>query len=116
MRLHGAAKKHIVDKLRASYPYVDLVFGVDGIDRLPAMLVERLHRGKRYLKPRSSATPWWRSCPSGVIPASAPGCPSCMGCDNFCTYCIVPYVRGRERSRTPADVLAEFKTPGGAGL
>ena len=38
-----AQQKHIVDKLRASYPYVDLVFGVDGIDRLPAMLVERLH-------------------------------------------------------------------------
>ena len=45
-----AQQPHIVEKLRQSYPYVDLVFGVDGIDRLPALLAERIHRGKRYLE------------------------------------------------------------------
>ena len=45
-----AQQPHIVEKLRRSYPYVDLVFGVDGIDRLPAMLAERFRRGKRYLE------------------------------------------------------------------
>ena len=104
-----AQQKHIVDKLRASYPYVDLVFGVDGIDRLPAMLVERLHRGKRYLE-----TPVERNAVVEELPIRRDSgfrawLPIMYGCDNFCTYCIVPYVRGRERSRTPADVLAEFK-------
>ena len=105
-----AQQKHIVDKLRASYPYVDLVFGVDGIDRLPTMLVERLHRGKRYLE-----TPVERNAVVEELPIRRDSgfrawLPIMYGCDNFCTYCIVPYVRGRERSRTPADVLAEFKT------
>ena len=45
-----AQQEHIVEKLRQSYPYVDLVFGVDGIDRLPAMLAERIRKGKRYLE------------------------------------------------------------------
>ena len=74
-----AQQKHIVDKLRASYPYVDLVFGVDGIDRLPVMLVERLHRGKRYLETPVERNAVVEELPSGVIPASAPGCPSCTG-------------------------------------
>ena len=104
-----AQQKHIVDKLRASYPYVDLVFGVDGIDRLPAMLVERLHRGKRYLE-----TPVERNAVVEELPIRRDSgfrawLPIMYGCDNFCTYCIVPYVRGREKSRKPGDILAEFK-------
>ena len=85
-----AQQKHIVDKLRASYPYVDLVFGVDGIDRLPAMLVERLHRGKRYLE-----TPVERNAVVEELPIRRDSgfrawLPIMYGCDNFCTYCIVP--------------------------
>ena len=104
-----AQQKHIVDKLRASYPYVDLVFGVDGIDRLPAMLVERLHRGKRYLE-----TPVERNAVVEELPIRRDSgfrawLPIMYGCDNFCTYCIVPYVRGRERSRDPQAVLAEVR-------
>ena len=104
-----AQQKHIVDKLRASYPYVDLVFGVDGIDRLPAMLVERLHRGKRYLE-----TPVERNAVVEELPIRRDSgfrawLPIMYGCDNFCTYCIVPYVRGREKSRKPGDILAEFR-------
>ena len=105
-----AQQKHIVDKLRASYPYVDLVFGVDGIDRLPAMLVERLHRGKRYLETPAERNAVVEELPIRRDSGFRAWLPIMYGCDNFCTYCIVPYVRGRERSRTPADVLAEFKT------
>ena len=104
-----AQQKHIVDKLRASYPYVELVFGVDGIDRLPARLVERLHRGKRYLE-----TPVERNAVVEELPIRRDSgfrawLPIMYGCDNFCTYCIVPYVRGREKSRKPGDILAEFR-------
>ena len=83
-----ANQKQVVEKLRRSYPYVDLVFGVDGIDTLPALLARKLEEKKRILRA-------WL--------------PIMYGCDNFCTYCIVPYVRGREKSRRPGDILAEFK-------
>ena len=104
-----AQQPHIVEKLRQSYPYVDLVFGVDGIDRLPAMLAERLRRGKRYLQ-----TPEQRDAVVEELPIRRDSgfrawLPIMYGCDNFCTYCIVPYVRGRERSREPEAILAEFK-------
>lgn len=105
-----AQQQHIVDKLRASYPYVDLVFGVDGIDRLPAMLAERLNRGKRYLENPHQRDAVVEEMPIRRDSGFRAWLPIMYGCDNFCTYCIVPYVRGRERSREPGDVLAEFRT------
>ena len=104
-----ANQKHVVEKLRQSYPYVDLVFGVDGIDRLPAMLVERMHRGKRYLE-----TPVERNAVVEELPIRRDSgfrawLPIMYGCDNFCTYCIVPYVRGRERSRSIENIVEEVE-------
>lgn len=104
-----AQQQHIVDKLRKSYPYVDLVFGVDGIDRLPAMLAERFRRGKRYLEDPHSRNVVVEELPIRRDSGFRAWLPIMYGCDNFCTYCIVPYVRGRERSREPGDILAEFK-------
>ncbi len=104
-----AQQQHIVDKLRKSYPYVDLVFGVDGIDRLPSMLAERFRRGKRYLEDPHSRNAVVEDLPIRRDSGFRAWLPIMYGCDNFCTYCIVPYVRGRERSREPGDILAEFK-------
>ena len=104
-----AQQQPIVDKLRKSYPYVDLVFGVDGIDRLPAMLAERFRRGKRYLEEPHSRNAVVEELPIRRDSEFRAWLPIMYGCDNFCTYCIVPYVRGRERSREPGDILAEFK-------
>lgn len=110
-----AQQQHIVDKLRKSYPYVDLVFGVDGIDRLPAMLAERFRRGKRYLEDPHSRNAVVEDLPIRRDSGFRAWLPIMYGCDNFCTYCIVPYVRGRERSREPGDILAEFKQLIGQG-
>ena len=104
-----AQQPHIVEKLRQSYPYVDLVFGVDGIDRLPAMLAERVRRGKRYLETPAERNAVVEKMPIRRDSGFRAWLPIMYGCDNFCTYCIVPYVRGRERSREPAAILAEFK-------
>lgn len=104
-----AQQKHIVDKLRASYPYVDLVFGVDGIDRLPAMLVERLHRGKRYLETPAERNAVVEELPIRRDSGFRAWLPIMYGCDNFCTYCIVPYVRGRERSRGAEAICHEIE-------
>ena len=104
-----AQQEHIVEKLRQSYPYVDLVFGVDGIDRLPAMLVERIRKGKRYLEKPAERNTVVEELPIRRDSGFRAWLPIMYGCDNFCTYCIVPYVRGRERSREPAAILAEFR-------
>ena len=105
-----AQQPHIVDKLRRSYPYVDLVFGVDGIDRLPAMLAERFRKGRRYLEEPRTRNAVVEDLPIRRDSGFRAWLPIMYGCDNFCTYCIVPYVRGRERSREPDAILAEFRS------
>lgn len=104
-----AQQPHIVEKLRQSYPYVDLVFGVNGIDRLPSMLAERIRRGKRFLQQPEERSAVVEELPIRRDSGFRAWLPIMYGCDNFCTYCIVPYVRGRERSREPQAILAEFR-------
>ena len=105
-----AQQPRIVEKLRRSYPYVDLVFGVDGIDRLPAMLAERFRKGRRYLEEPRTRNAVVEDLPIRRDSGFRAWLPIMYGCDNFCTYCIVPYVRGRERSREPDAILAEFRS------
>ena len=104
-----AREQHVADKLRQSYRHVDLVFGPQVLWRFPELLRRvYLRRGRVF--------------ETGDVPgAIAEGLPvrrsgkvkawvSIMyGCNNFCTYCIVPYVRGRERSREPEAILAEIR-------
>ncbi|MCI2046734.1 MAG: tRNA (N6-isopentenyl adenosine(37)-C2)-methylthiotransferase MiaB [Faecalibacterium sp.] len=104
-----ANQQHIVDKLRKSYPYVDLVFGVDGIDTLPQLLSQKLEGKKRILLAPAQRPVIVEHIPVRRESDFRAWLPIMYGCDNFCTYCIVPYVRGREKSRRPADILAEFK-------
>ena len=104
-----ANQKHVVEKLRQSYPYVDLVFGVDGIDTLPGLIVRKLEKHKRILLDPAQRPVIVENLPIRRESEFRAWLPIMYGCDNFCTYCIVPYVRGREKSRRPADILAEFK-------
>ena len=97
-----AQQKHIVEKLRASYPYVDLVFGVDGIDRLPAMIAQRLQKGRRYLEDPRERNAVVEEMPIRRDSGFRARLPIMYGCDNFCTFCIIPFVRGRAISR-PVD-------------
>lgn len=96
-----AQQEHIVEKLRQSYPYVDLVFGVDGIDRLPAMLAERIRKGKRYLEKPAERNAVVEELPIRRDSGFRAWLPIMYGCDNFCTYCIVPYVRGGSAAASP---------------
>ena len=104
-----ANQKHVVEKLRQSYPYVDLVFGVDGIDTLPQLIAQKLQKHKRVLMEPAQRPVIVENIPIRRESEFRAWLPIMYGCDNFCTYCIVPYVRGRERSRTPAAILEEFK-------
>lgn len=100
---------HIVEKLKQSYPYVDLIFGTHVIHQLPQLLLSVLQQQKRvFYTPESD----------GVIAEGLPirrdgnlkaWVPIMYGCNNFCTYCIVPYVKGRERSRQPEAILKEVR-------
>ena len=104
-----ANQKHVVEKLRKSYPYVDLVFGVDGIDTLPQLIAQKLQKHKRVLMEPAQRPVIVENIPIRRESEFRAWLPIMYGCDNFCTYCIVPYVRGRERSRQPEDILAECR-------
>ena len=104
-----ANQKHVVEKLRQSYPYVDLVFGVDGIDTLPQLIAQKLQKHKRVLLDPAQRPVIVENIPIRRESEFRAWLPIMYGCDNFCTYCIVPYVRGREKSRKPGDILAEFR-------
>jgi len=96
----------VVEKLRQSYPYVDLVFGVDGIDTLPQLIAQKLQKHKRVLMEPAQRPVIVENIPIRRESEFRAWLPIMYGCDNFCTYCIVPYVRGREKSRKPGDILA----------
>jgi tRNA-2-methylthio-N6-dimethylallyladenosine synthase len=100
---------HVAQKLKEHYPFVGLVFGTHVIHQLPQLLWDALG-SKRQL----TVTPVMDGVIAEDIPVRRDGTfkafvPIMYGCNNFCTYCIVPYVRGRERSRDPERILAEVK-------
>lgn len=104
-----AQQKQIVGKFKASYPFVDIVFGVNAIDTLPQLIAQRITGHKRVMQMPVERTEIVEEMPIQRGSSFRAWLPIMYGCDNFCTYCIVPYVRGRERSRKSADILAEFR-------
>ncbi len=103
-----AQQAEVVEKFRRHYPFVDIVFGVNGIDTLPRLICEKLSTRKRVLCTPSERATLVEDMPICRDSRFRAWLPIMYGCDNFCSYCIVPYVRGRERSRTSADILREF--------
>lgn len=106
---------HIAEKIRKSYPYVDLLFGPHVLRNLPQMLYEVLTEKKRVQDISDTADGVAEGLPIHRDQAFKAWLPVMNGCNNFCSYCIVPYVRGRERSRKSADILAEFRSLVDAG-
>ncbi len=104
-----AQQKQIVEKFKASYPFVDIVFGVNAIDTLSQLIAQRITGHKRVMQMPVERTEIVEEMPIQRGSSFRAWLPIMYGCDNFCTYCIVPYVRGRERSRKSADILAEFR-------
>ena len=95
-----------IKKIRSTFKQVDIVFGTNSIQELPRFLYEYFSGSNRVLCTEEDELihekiPYYRT---DTLKA---GVPIMYGCNNFCTYCIVPYVRGRERSRREEDILGE---------
>ena len=102
-------QQHIAEKIKKSFPFVDLVFGTHVVYKVPELIYSALTKNRRVFELPDV---------DGVIAEGIPvkrdndkkaWIPIMYGCNNFCSYCIVPYVRGRERSREVEDVVKEFK-------
>ena len=104
-----AQQPHVAKKLRESYRHVDLVFGPHALWKFPEMVHGLLTRRGRTFSVEDEAGSIAEGIPV-VRQDNIKAWVSIMyGCNNFCSYCIVPYVRGRERSRQPEDILAEVR-------
>ncbi|MBQ9757470.1 MAG: tRNA (N6-isopentenyl adenosine(37)-C2)-methylthiotransferase MiaB [Clostridia bacterium] len=101
-------QEHIAEQIKKKYKHVDMVFGTHALWRLPELLAEAMENGRAFDVHTSDGeifegiTTKREKSPLAKIPIM-------YGCNNFCTYCIVPYVRGRERSRTVDSVLKEVR-------
>ena len=104
-----AQQEHIVDKILKSYPQVDLIFGTHNINRLPLLLKDALLNKEKVVEVFSNKSEIYENLPVVRSNKLKAWVNIMYGCDKFCTYCIVPYTRGKERSRLMEDILNEVR-------
>lgn len=102
-------QKHITEKLRESYPFVDIIFGTHTLHKLPEDIHKILINKKKLQDVLDIDGEVYEGLPIKRQSNLKASITIMYGCNNFCTYCIVPYVRGRERSRHPKDILEEIE-------
>ena len=102
-------EKHIVEKLHQSYPFVDIIFGTHTLHKLPQNIYQILEKRKNIEDVIDIDGEIYEGLPIKRNDNTKASVTIMYGCNNFCTYCIVPYVRGRERSRHPKDILTEVQ-------
>ncbi len=102
-------QKHIAQRIYDSFPFVGLVFGTHCLHEFPKLLYQSLLSGKRQFVRGNDDLLVHEGLPKKRDGAFKGWLPIMYGCDNFCSYCIVPYVRGRERSRSSAAILKEAR-------
>ena len=106
---------HQAEKLRAHYPFIDLLFGTHAVPRLPELLYRLYTTERRVVDVADEPGAIAEGLPVRRESGFKAWLPVMYGCDNFCSYCVVPLVRGRECSRTPQAVLEEAQELVAAG-
>lgn len=99
----------VVEKIKKSYRFVDLIFGTHNIYKFAELIVTRLESQRMVIDIWKDTDKIVEDLPSERKFSFKSGVNIMFGCNNFCSYCIVPYVRGRERSRNPEDIIREIQ-------
>ncbi len=102
-------EEHITEKIKKSYPFVDVVFGTHTLHKFPEDLYTTITKNKKVKDVIDIDGEIYEGLPVKRSSNKQASVIIMYGCNNFCSYCIVPYVRGRERSRKPEDILNEIK-------
>lgn len=108
-------QKEVAKRLYSRFPFVDLIFGTHELKNFPSMLEKLLDEQERIFRVTESYGEVIEGLPIERTPGFSTFVNIMYGCNNFCTYCIVPYVRGRERSRNPKDIISEVRSVAQAG-
>ena len=106
----------VVEKLKKSYRFVDLVFGTHNIFKFAELLYQILNSKEQIIDIWEGTEQIVEDLPVERKYSFKSGVNIMFGCNNFCSYCIVPYVRGRERSRRPEDIIREIETLAADGV
>ena len=102
-------EEHITKKIKNSYPFVDIIFGTHTLHKLPENLYKVIIDRKKVKDILDIDGEIYEGLPVKRSDKKQASVTIMYGCNNFCSYCIVPYVRGRERSRKPEDILKEIE-------
>ena len=102
-------QQHIIDDIKSKFPWVDVIFGTHNIHQFPELLDKLMQEKKKQINVWEDGGEIVEGLPAKRLYRHKAFVNIMYGCNNFCTYCIVPYTRGRERSRKPEDILREVK-------
>ena len=103
-------QQHVIDTIKAKYPWVDIIFGTHNIHQFPELIDNAVAEKKKQIEVWPDGGEIVEGLPVKRLHQSKALVNIMFGCNNFCTYCIVPYTRGRERSRKPQEILSEVKS------